>query len=80
MYGTVLNHTYKGKLNKKTIDVKNPKDYGKWNNASTTHLVCKVDDDDPIIISNTPPKPCRGQLDRGIDSKRENEEDQHLFW
>lgn len=54
MYGTVLNHTYKGKLNKKTIDVKNPKDYGKWNNASTTHLVCKVDDDDPIIISNTP--------------------------
>lgn len=53
MYGTVLNHTYKGKL-KKTSDVKNPKYSGKWDHASTTYLVCKVDDDDPILISNTP--------------------------
>lgn len=57
MYGTVLNHTYKGKL-KKTSVVKNPKDYGKWNYAKTTHLVCKVDDDHPtcILISNTAEK------------------------
>lgn len=51
MYGTVLNHTYEGQL-KKTSDVKNPNDYGKWDHANTTYLVCKVDNDDPILISN----------------------------
>lgn len=57
MYGTVLNHMYKGKLKKKSV-VKNPKDYGKWNYATTTYLVCKVDDDHPtcILISNTAEK------------------------
>lgn len=63
MYETVLNHTYKGKL-KKTSVVKNPKDYGKWNHAKTTHLVCKVDDDDPkcILISNTAEKHAEANL------------------
>lgn len=52
MYGIVFNYMYKGKLNKKIIDVKNFKDYGKWNNVSIIYLVCKVDDDDFIIILN----------------------------
>lgn len=64
MYETVLNHTYKGYLKKDKGDatvnnpnpndaVKNPKDYGKWRKAKTTHLVCKIGADDPILISNT---------------------------
>lgn len=55
MYETVLNHTYKGKLKKETRDdeVKDPNDYGKWEKAKKTHLVCKIDGDDPIIIANT---------------------------
>lgn len=53
MYETVLNHTYKGKLKKETSEVKDLNDYGKWEKAKKTHLVCKIDGDDPIIIANT---------------------------
>lgn len=56
MYETVLNHTYKGKLEKETSDdaVKDPYDFGKWEKVKTTHLVCKIDNDGPTIITNTP--------------------------
>lgn len=57
MYETVLNHTYAGKLEKETSDdaVENPNDFGKWENAKTTHLVYKIESDghDPVIITNT---------------------------
>lgn len=56
MYETVLNHTYEGKL-KNTSHVTNPRDYGKWNYAQETHLVYKIDGDDPIIIKNIPATP-----------------------
>lgn len=53
MYETVLNHTYAGKLKSSNDAVKNSKDYGKWNKAQTTYLVCKIYGDDPILIENT---------------------------
>lgn len=51
MYETVLNHTYKGKLLKKS-EAKDRNYYGKWKRAKTTHLVYTIDGDDPIIITN----------------------------
>lgn len=51
MYETVLNHTFKGKLLKKS-EAKDQNDFGKWNRAQTTHLVYTIDGDDPIIITN----------------------------
>lgn len=51
MYETVLNHTYKGKLEGKS-EANDSNDYGKWGRARTTHLVYTIDDDDPIIITN----------------------------
>lgn len=51
MYETVLNHTYHGKLKKKS-KAKNPNDFGKWERVKTTYLVYTIDDDDPIIIKN----------------------------
>lgn len=49
MYETVLNHTYQGKLKKKS-EANNPNGFGIW--ARTTYLVYTIDDDDPIIIKN----------------------------
>lgn len=60
MFETVLNHTYAGNLKKETSDaaVKNLNDYGKWDKAQKTYLVCKIESDgrdrDPVIITNTP--------------------------
>lgn len=51
MYETVLNHAFQGKLEKKS-KAKNPNDFGKWERVTTTYLVYKIDDDDPIIIKN----------------------------
>lgn len=53
MYETVLNHTYKGKLEKES-EANDPKDYGKWKRAKTTYLAYTIDDDVPIIITNNP--------------------------
>lgn len=51
MYGIVFNYMYKGKL-KKISDVKNFIYFGKWDYVSIIYLVCKVDDDDFILILN----------------------------
>lgn len=51
MYETVLNHTYQGKL-KKESEANDSSDYGKWKRVQTTHLVYKIDEDNPIIITN----------------------------
>lgn len=53
MYETVLNHTYYGKLLKKS-EAKGQNVSGKWTWAKTTHLVYTIDGDDPIIITNIP--------------------------
>lgn len=51
MYETVLNHTYQGKL-KKESEANDSYDHGKWKRVKTTHLVYKIDEDNPIVITN----------------------------
>lgn len=53
MYETVLNHTYRGKLENES-EANDPNDFGKWERAKTTYLVYTIDDEDPKLIKNIP--------------------------